>query len=539
MLPHLFVNHQYKQPYTRFSESLLKTPVSRSLFRSTFNVSSMTLLSRVFGLIRDVVIASLFGARDHTDAFFIAFKIPNYFRRLFAEGGFSQAFVPVLTEIKTRQSEDDVRELLDYVAGTLAGVLFLITVVGIIAAPVLMLIFASGFTATEGKFELAVDMLRITFPYLLFISLTAMAGGILNTWQRFTVPAFTPVLLNLSLIACAVWLAPHLERPVMALAIGVFIAGVLQLLFQLPFLLRLRLIPRPRFKWRHAGVTRIARLMVPTLFAGSVAQINIMIDMMIASWLAAGSISWLYYSDRLMEFPLGVFGIAIATVILPNLSEKHANGSADHFSHTLDWALRWVLVIGLPATLALIVLSTPLIATIFQYGAFVASDVDMAGRSLIAYAVGLLGLILVKVLSAGFFSRQDTRTPVRIAFIAMGCNVVLNIILVFPLAHAGLALATSLAALVNSSLLYYMLRKSGTLRHRTGWVLLFVRVFAACLAMCLVLWWLQPPVESWLLMVALDKVLQLALLVVAGAFAYGLTLWLGGLRPAHMNLPTD
>jgi len=499
----------------------------------------MTLLSRVFGLIRDVVIATLFGARDHTDAFFIAFKIPNYFRRLFAEGGFSQAFVPVLTEVKTKQSEEEVRELLNYVCGTLAAVLFLITLAGILAAPVFILVFASGFTTTEGKFDLAVDMLRITFPYLFLISLTAMAGGVLNTYQRFTVPAFTPVLLNLSLIACAIWLAPHLDRPVVALAWGVLFAGIIQLLFQLPFLLKLRLIPKPRLNWQHAGVSKIIRLMIPTLFAGSVAQINIMIDMMIASWLVSGSISWLYYSDRLMEFPLGVFGIAIATVILPNLSEKHANGSSDHFSHTLDWALRWVLVIGLPATLGLIILATPLLATIFQYGEFSASDVDMAGRSLVCYAIGLMGLILIKVLSAGFFSRQDTRTPVRIGLIAMACNLILNIILVFPLAHAGLALATSLAALTNASLLYYYLRKENVLQHRDGWVPLFARVFVACIVMCAALWWLFPAADSWFTLTAPGKVLQLAWLVLGGIVIYVGTLWLSGLRPAHMNLPTS
>ncbi len=510
--------------------------MSRSLFKSTFNVGSMTLLSRVFGLIRDVVIATLFGARDHTDAFFIAFKIPNYFRRLFAEGGFSQAFVPVLTEVKTRQGEAEVKELVDHVAGTLATVLFLVTLAGIIAAPVLIFVFASGFTATEGKFDLAVDMLRITFPYLLLISLTAMAGGILNTFQRFTVPAFTPVLLNFSLIGCALWLAPQLERPVMALAWGVFIAGIVQLLFQLPFLLKLRLIPRPRLQSGHPGVQKIIRLMVPTLFAGSVAQINIMIDMMIASWLVSGSISWLYYSDRLMEFPLGVFGVALATVILPNLSEKHANGSSERFSRTLDWALRWVLVVGLPAALGLILLATPMLATIFQHGEFGARDVDMAGRSLIAYAVGLLGLILVKVLSSAFFSRQDTRTPVRIAIIAMVCNVILNILLVFPLAHAGLALATSLAALTNAGLLYYHLRKQDILRHEAGWGLLLARVLGACVIMCLALWWLLPPAADWLLMPVMQRVAQLTLLVVGGALIYFAALWAGGLRPSQLHL---
>lgn len=499
----------------------------------------MTLLSRVFGLIRDVVIATLFGARDHTDAFFIAFKIPNYFRRLFAEGGFSQAFVPVLTEVKTKQGQEEVSDLIDHVCGTLAAFLFLLTLSGIIAAPVFIFIFASGFSAVEGKFDLAVDMLRITFPYLLLISLTAMAGGVLNTYQRFTVPAFTPVLLNFSLIGCALWLAPLLERPVLALAWGVLIAGIVQLLFQLPFLLKLKLLPRPRLKRGHAGVKKIIQLMIPTLFAGSVAQINIMIDMMIASWLVSGSISWLYYSDRLMEFPLGVFGIALATVILPNLSEKHAQGSSEKFSQTLDWALRWVLVIAVPASLGLIFLATPMIATIFQYGEFTQQDVTMAGRSLIAYAIGLTGLILIKVLSSGFFSRQDTRTPVRIAFIAMACNVILNIALVFPLAHAGLALATSLAALINASLLYYHLRRDKVLQHQHGWSSLFIRVLLASLLMCFCLYWFAPAVESWFSVTVFERVLRLAGLVVGGAFIYMATLWLSGLRPVHLQLKAE
>ncbi len=499
----------------------------------------MTLLSRIFGLVRDVVIATLFGARDHTDAFFVAFKIPNYFRRLFAEGGFSQAFVPVLTEVKTKDGEENVHELIDHVCGTLATVLFGLTLFGIIAAPLFIFVFASGFTTTEGKFELAVDMLRITFPYLLLISLTAMAGGVLNTYHRFTVPAFTPVLLNFSLIACAIWLSPQLEQPVVALAWGVFIAGIVQLLFQLPFLMKLKLLPRPKLNWQHAGVKKIIKLMVPTLFAGSVAQINIMIDMMIASWLVSGSISWLYYSDRLMEFPLGVFGIALATVILPNLSAKHAAGSAAKFSDTLDWALRWVFVIGVPSAVGLILLAKPMIATIFQYGEFTGSDVDMAGRSLVAYAIGLIGLILIKVLSSGFFSRQDTRTPVRIALIAMVCNVVLNILLVFPLAHAGLALATSIAAIVNASLLYRYLRKSGVLTHTAGWAAFGLRVSIAAVVMSVGIFYFLPSIDVWLTASVLDKTSRLAAFVIGGAVLYGATLWLCGLRRVHLQAPAE
>ncbi len=508
--------------------------MSKRLFKSTFNVGSMTLLSRIFGLIRDVVIAFMFGAKDNTDAFFVAFKIPNYFRRLFAEGGFSQAFVPVLSEYKSQKSEQDVQDLLDYVCGTLAAVLFGISLIGVIGAPIFIFIFASGFTGQEGKFDLAVSMLRITFPYLMLISLTAMAGGILNTYRHFTVPAFTPVLLNISLILCAIYLAPELEQPIVALAIGVFIAGLVQLGFQIPFLMKLRRLPRPRFNWQHSGVRRVVKLMVPTLFAGSVAQLNIMIDMMIASWLVSGSISWLYYSDRLMEFPLGVFGIALATVILPNLSEKHAEGSKEQFSHLMDWALRWVFVIGLPAAVALIVLSRPLLSTIFQYGEFSSHDVDMGQRSLIAYAVGLMSLILIKILSNGFFARQDTRTPVKIAIIAMATNLILNLILVIPLQHAGLALATSLAATLNASLLFYFLKKNGVIKLEAGWFKLLLKILIALVSMVVLLLYLSPEISFWQESIVFERVMKLAILVVAGASVYFLSLWLLGLRLKHL-----
>ncbi len=513
--------------------------MSKGLFKSTLNVGSMTLLSRILGLVRDVVIAIFFGAKDQTDAFFVAFKIPNYFRRLFAEGGFSQAFVPVLSEYKSQRQEADVQELLDYVCGTLAGVLFLITLIGVIAAPVLIYIFASGFTAMEGKFELTVSMLRITFPYLMLISLTAMAGGILNAYKRFTVPAFTPVLLNVSIILCVVYLAPRMEQPVMALAWGVFIAGIVQLGFQIPFLMKIRKLPKPKFQWRHTGVQHVFKLMIPTLFAGSVAQINIMIDMMIASWLTAGSISWLYYSDRLMEFPLGIFGIALATVILPNLSEKHAEGSKQEFGELLDWALRWVFLIGVPAAVALMILSRPMLATIFNYGEFGASDVDMAQRSLIAYAIGLMSLILIKVLSNGFFARQDTKTPVKIAFFAMFINLVLNLALVVPLKHAGLALATSIAATVNAGLLFYFLKKESVILLQPGWPRLFVQIIIAVGLMTLCLLYLNPNAVFWQGASVTDRVIQLAVLIVSGATVYFFSLFLCGLRLKQLLLKAN
>ena len=346
---------------------------------------------------------------------------------------------PVFSEYKEQRSQQELKVLADNVAGTLGLILFGVTVVGVIAAPILIWMFAPGFHSDLSKFNLTIDMLRITFPYLLFISLTAFAAGILNSFGQFAVPAFTPVLLNLCLIASAVWVSPYLEQPAMALAWAVFFAGLLQLLFQLPYLRALRMLPRPRWGWRYPGVQRILKLMVPTLVGSSVAQINLLFDTLLASFLVTGSVSWLYYSDRLMEFPLGVFGVALATVILPSLSQKHAADDRQAFSRTMDWALRWTLLIALPATLGLAILAVPLLATMFQHGKFSDEDVIMASYSLTAYAFGLVAFMLVKVLAPGFYARKDTRTPVKIAIIAMVANMVFNLILIFPLRHAGIS----------------------------------------------------------------------------------------------------
>ncbi|OGT19280.1 MAG: murein biosynthesis integral membrane protein MurJ, partial [Gammaproteobacteria bacterium RBG_16_57_12] len=422
--------------------------MSKHLLKSTAVVGFMTLISRVLGLARDMVIARFFPIGAGTDAFFVAFKIPNFLRRLFAEGSFSQAFVPVLSEYRATRSDDEVRRLADHVAGTLAGVLFLVTLAGVLAAPLLIVLFAPGFMDDQPKLMLAADMLRITFPYILFISLASLASGVLNTYGRFAVPALTPVFLNLAMIGAAIWLAPLFDPPVLALAWGVFIGGVVQLLFQLPFLYRLRLLPRPRWGMADAGVRRILSLMGPSIFAVSVTQINLLINTVIASFLITGSVSWLYYSDRLVEFPLGVFGVALATVILPALSRKHAAAAPEEFSHTLDWALRWVALIGIPATLGLAMLSGPLLCALFQYGAFDSRDLEMSRLSLMAYSLGLLGFILVKVLVPGFYARQDTRTPVRVAVIALVSNLIMSMAFVMPMVrldipgpHAGLALA--------------------------------------------------------------------------------------------------
>ncbi|MBD3669773.1 MAG: murein biosynthesis integral membrane protein MurJ [Gammaproteobacteria bacterium] len=478
--------------------------MSKGLFKSTAVVGAMTMLSRVLGFARDMVLARLFGASAGTDAFFVAFKIPNFMRRLFAEGAFSQAFIPVLSEYKTQREHEEVRRLVGDVIGTLGGFLFLLTAIGVLTAPWLIYVFAPGFADEPAKIALAGDMLRLTFPYLLFISLTALFGGVLNTYGKFAVPAFTPVLLNLSLIGAAIWLAPQMDRPIVALAWGVFIAGLAQLLFQLPYVARLKLLSWPRWSWKESGIRRIIKLMLPAIFGSSVAQINLLFDTLLASLLVTGSVSWLYYSDRLVEFPLGVFGIALATVILPSLSQRHAEKSADAFSHTMDWALRWVMLIGTPAMVGLLILSGPILTTLFQYGEFTPQDVEMARLSLMAYSIGLLGFILVKVLAPGYFSRQDTTTPMKIGVKAMLANMVLNVVFVVPMmiyaipgAHAGLAAATACAAFINAGLLYRGLRVEGVYRPEPGWWKLFVRVIVANGLMAGVIWYGAGDLAQW------------------------------------------
>ena len=512
------------------------------LLRSTTVVGTMTALSRLSGLARDIGFSRWFGASPLMDAFFVAFKIPNLLRRFFAEGAFSAAFVPVFSEYRATRGVEETRELVDRVAGTLGLALFGITAAGVIAAPLLIAVFAPGFIGDDGRYGMARDMLRLTFPYLIFISLTALAGAILNTYRSFAVPAFTPVLLNLVLIAFAGWVAPRLDNPGLGLAAGVFVAGVVQLLFQLPFLMRLKLLPRPRWGWAHAGVRKILKLMTPVMFGSSVAQINILFDTLIASFLAAGSISWLYYADRLMEFPLGVFGIALATAILPTLSEQHAKASGEAFSRTLDWALRLVLIIAFPAALGLIVLAEPLLATIFYGGEFTASDVNMAEAALIAYALGLLGFILVKVLTPGYFARQDTKTPVRIAVYALILNMALNVVLVVSLVrmdfyapHAGLAMATTISALFNAGLLYRGLRNRGVYSPERGWGRLALQVLVSGAAMALAVAWLRDRAGDWLLLGVAERVGWLAVCVLAGMAAYFCCCFLLGLRLAALR----
>ncbi|MCS2610834.1 murein biosynthesis integral membrane protein MurJ [Halomonas dongshanensis] len=517
------------------SESTVAPP-RRGLMRSGLVVSAMTMLSRVMGLVRDVVVAMLLGAGDGADAFFVAFKIPNFLRRLFAEGAFNQAFVPVLSEYSSGRDRREVRALLDAVAGSLTAILALVTALAMLAAPWLIWVFAPGFGREPEKLAMTADMLRLTFPYLLLISLTAFSGSVLNTWSRFAVPAFTPVLLNLSLIGAALFLMPLMQEPAMALAWGVLIAGVAQLAFQVPFLYRLGLLPTPWPNFAHEGVRRILKLMVPALFGVSVSQINLLLDTILASLLAAGSVSWLYYSDRLVELPLGVFGVAIATVILPALSRRHAEQSGAHFAAMLDWALRIVLLVGLPAALALAVLAEPLLITLFHYGAMTDNDIQMAAMSLRAYAFGLVAFMLIKVLAPGFFARQDTKTPVKVGIVAMVANMVFNLILIWPLAHAGLALATALSAFLNAGLLGYLLHKQGVLVFQSGWGRFALQLVGGSVLMSVALYWAAPEWHRWLAFGLWQRVGSVLGLVALGGGIYAAWLLLLGLRPRHLRM---
>lgn len=505
------------------------------LLRSTGVVSFFTLLSRVLGMVRDVVVAHYFGAGGGADAFFVAFKIPNFFRRLFSEGAFSQAFVPVLSEYRTRRTLADVQLLVSHTAGSLGGALFLLTLLCVVFAPQVTWLFAPGFRATDDKFLLSADMLQLTFPYLMLISLTGLVGSILNSYGRFGVPAFTPVLLNVVLILCSIFLAPFVDPPVMALAWGVLMAGVVQFVFQLPYLKPLGLLVRPRWGWQDEGVKRILKLMVPALFGVSVAQINLLVGSVLASYLADGSVSWLYYADRLMEMPLGVFGIAVATVILPSLSRKHASQSTEAFSAMLDWAVRMIMLIGVPSSLALGILATPLLVTLFQYGQFSAEDVAQSALALQAYSLGVLTFMLIKVLAPGFYARQDTKTPVKIGIWSMVANMALSLALILPLAHTGLALATSVAAFMNAGMLYYALRKEGVYRPGKGWLRFAARLTVASLAMSGVLVWLGRELSVWLAWDWHQRVLWLALMVVGGLTTFVVVLFAAGLRVRHLR----
>ena len=505
------------------------------LLRSLATVGGNTLLSRVLGFLRDLVIARLFGANAATDAFLVAFKIPNFMRRLFTEGAFSLAFVPVLSEYRERRSPAEFKQFVDRVAGALLAFLLPLTGLGMLAASGLAILFAPGFVSQPQRWALTTDMLRITLPYLPLIALTAFAGGILNSMRRFGIPAFTPVLLNLCMIAAAGWLAPHLERPITALAWGVLAAGVVQLAFQAPFLGRLGLLPRPRYAPWDPGVRRIGRLMGPALLGASVIQVNLLLDTLLASFLPVGSISWLYYSNRLLEFPQGLLGVALGTVILPRLSTQHMSEDPGAFSQTLDRALRGALVLGLPAAVGLGVLAGPMMATLFHSATFTAQDCVLSARSLQAYALGLPAYLAIKVLAPGYYARQDGRTPMRVALITLVANIGLSLALMRPLAHVGLALSTSLTACLNGVLLWRGLVTQGVYRALPGWPGLTVRMALATAIMGGALGLGVGAATDWLVAGTWQRVSWLVLWISGGGMGYFAVLFLSGFRLGHLR----
>lgn len=536
------------------------------LLRSTAVFSSMTFLSRLSGLVRDQVYAAVFGAGPAMDAFVVAFRIPNFMRRLSAEGSFSMAFVPVLAEYKEKHDQAAVKELVDRVAGTLLAALLVLTAVAVLAAPGIMRVFAPGFEVGSEQSRLATEMLRITFPYALFISLASLAGGILNSYQRFAIPALSPVLMNLSMIAAAWGLVPLMQdwgyAPVLALAWGVFAAGILQLAFQLPALARIGLLPRPKWGAAHAGVRKIMKLMVPTLFGSSVAQVNLLINTMMASFLIGGSVTWLYYSDRLLEFPLGMFGVAIGTVILPHLSSRHAATDPQGFSKGLDWGFRLCLLAGIPACLGLILCAEPLVATLFQYRKFTAFDTRMSSLSVMTQSIAVPAFLLVKVLAPGFYSRQDTRTPVKAAVVSVIANVLFTVLLFggvlwfteagqaalaktggrwfaalehLPGTHALLALAIALAGWLNALQLWWYLRRASVYEVQPGWQRFLRQIAVASVAMLVVLVALLWLWQDWTPWSWWQRGWRLAVLVGSGGAVYAGLLWLQGIRPRDLR----
>ncbi|TWI54321.1 putative peptidoglycan lipid II flippase [Pseudomonas duriflava] len=506
-----------------------------NLLKSLAAVSSMTLVSRVLGFIRDTIIARIFGAGMVTDAFFVAFKLPNLLRRIFAEGAFSQAFVPILAEYKSKQGDEATRVFIAYVSGLLTLVLAVVTVLGMLAAPWIIWITAPGFTDTPEKYELTTALLRVTFPYILLISLSSLAGAVLNTWNRFSVPAFVPTLLNLSMIFFAVFLTPYFHPPIMVLGWAVLAGGLLQFLYQLPHLKRIGMLVLPRLNLRDSGVWRVLRQMVPAIVGVSVSQISLIINTIFASFLAAGSVSWMYYADRLMELPSGVLGVAIGTILLPALAKTHAQNDRYEYSRLMDWGLRLCFLLVLPCALALAILSEPLTVALFQYGKFTAHDAQMTQHALIAYSIGLIGIILVKVLAPGFYARQNIKTPVRIAMFTLVMTQAMNLAFIYPLKHVGLALSIGLAACLNAGLLYWQLRKHKLFEPQPGWGSFLFKLVIAVGVMSSVLLACMQVMPDWSVGDMPMRFLRLGAVVAAGLVAYFGTLALFGFRVRHFT----
>jgi putative peptidoglycan lipid II flippase len=532
-----------EQPASADAQPPAKPPRRPGLLRSTSVFSAMTLLSRIAGFARDALQSRLFGSSAAMDAFVIAYRIPNYLRRIFAEGSMQMAFVPVLNEIRERGSKEELKEFIDRMAGALFSVVFVVSGIGMLAAPLIAGLFAPGAVDEPEKFALITDMLRVTFPYLLFISMMALVASVLNSFGKFALPAVTPVLHNLVMIAAMLWLVDFFDVKAKALAWGVLIAGILQLLVLWPALGRLGMRPSLKPGFRHPDVRRVAKLMVPTLFSSSVAQLNLLVGTVFASLLVTGSQTWLYLSDRLIEFPLGLFGVAIGTVILPHLSRRHAADDADGYAAALDWGMRLALLAGIPAGLGLFLLAEPLTSVVYQGGKFTADDTRMAAISLSAMSLGVPAFMLSKVLSPAFYARQDTKTPMRAAIYTVLANVVMTIAFTLPLwlnkvdgAHAGIALATGLAGIFNTWLLWRYLRRGDGLRLQPGWGRHWLRIGVACAAMTGVVLWLDRWVGDWTAIAdPWQRVWLLLGVVAAGASTYAVALIASGLRPRDLR----
>lgn len=511
-----------------------------NLLRTLLTISGMTMLSRITGLVRELLIARAFGASGFTDAFFVAFRIPNLLRRLFAEGAFSQAFVPILAEYANKKGTDPAKELIDKVATALMWTLLLITIVGMVAAPSVVWLVATGLDGNSEIFGLSVLMTRIMFPYILFMSMVALAGGVLNTWREFRIPAITPVLLNVTFIIASLFVAPYLSQPVLALAGAVFIGGLLQLAIQIPALKKIGMLPRISFNivgvFRDAGVQRIIRQMIPAVFAVSVAQISLMINTNIASRLVHGSVSWISYADRLMEFPNALLGIALGTILLPSLSKAHANNDDREYSSLMDWGLRLTFLLAMPASILLMTLAVPFTATLFNYGKFNAVDVNMTAYAVIAYGVGLIGLIVVRILAPGFYAKQDIRTPVKIAVFVLILTQLMNLLFVPVFAHAGLALSIGIGACGNAAILFYMLRKKGIYQPEKGWKIFFLKLAVALVLLAAVSIW-SASYFDWIGMQThpLYRMGALAIVMIVCGVIYFGTLLLLGFRIRHFR----
>ncbi len=507
---------------------------SQTLAGRSLTVATLTGSSRVLGLLRDVVFSSFFGAGHVADAFFVAFRIPNFFRRLLAEGAFAQAFVPVLSDIQEKQAREEVELFVRTVAGNFGVVLVAICVVGVLLAPVLVITFTLGAWQDDPRQALASDLLRIMFPYLGLISFTAFAGAILNSFNRFSVPAFTPILLNVALIAGALAGARTLDNPVYSLAWAVIIAGVLQFAVHMPSLATLKLLRLPRIDWKAEGTKRLLRLLGPAVYAASAGQINILIGTILAAQLVVGSVSWLYYADRLIELPVGMIAIAIQTVVLPRLSRLHSKGADSEFRSSLAWGVHIGILLGLPATVGLCMIATPLVSTLFFHGAFTTDDVRMTAIALQAFAVGLLPLMLVKIAAPGFYGRQDTATPFKYATIGIAVNIVVSLCLFRLIGHIGIALATSIAAIVHSLLLLWGLARRSDMELNRELVVVCLQATAGCIAMACVVYLLSPDVDYWLTTGVMQRIGWLSLLMSAALASYFVVLLAVGVRPLKL-----